>query len=72
MAGTLVAWRVESGTAVRENDVLGVMEAMKMETPILAGCDGIFSATVAAGSPVGAGDELGRIVSHSTQEPTPA
>jgi len=57
---------------VRENDVLGVMEAMKMETPILAGRDGIFTATVAAGSPVGAGDELGRIVSHSTQEPTPA
>src|SRR5690606_7022731 len=45
MAGTLVAWRVESGTAVRENGVLGVMEAMKMETPILAGRDGIFTAT---------------------------
>jgi len=72
MSGTLLAWRVQDGATVRENDVLGVMEAMKMETQILAGSNGTFTASVTAGSPVSAGEELGRIVPDSTQEATPS
>lgn len=36
MSGTLVAWKVANGATVALDDVVAVMEAMKMETQILA------------------------------------
>lgn len=34
---------VEPGAAVAEEDILGIVEAMKMEIPILAPCNGIVA-----------------------------
>jgi acetyl-CoA/propionyl-CoA carboxylase biotin carboxyl carrier protein len=36
MAGTLVRWTVEDGTAVEQGDTIAVIEAMKMETTVAA------------------------------------
>jgi acetyl-CoA/propionyl-CoA carboxylase biotin carboxyl carrier protein len=59
LAGTLARVEVAEGQRVAEGDLLAVVEAMKMETPLLAP----FSATVvgvrsAAGGPVAAGQIL--------------
>lgn len=37
-AGTLVTWHKAEGERVETGEVLALMEAMKMETPILAPC----------------------------------
>ncbi|MBF8778379.1 ATP-binding protein [Pseudomonas fulva] len=40
IAGNLHAWLVEEGATVEAGQVIAVMEAMKMETPLLASCAG--------------------------------
>ena len=54
--GTVQLWRVEDGTEVREGDTVAVMEAMKMETPVLAPVSGRIRQLAEPGSmqPLGA------------------
>lgn len=54
-------WKVlvEPGQEVEEDAVLGILESMKMEIPVLAECDGtVVAVHVAEGDSVGAGDPL--------------
>ena len=53
MPGLILRLNVKKGDQVKKNDEIAVMEAMKMENPIYAPCDG----TVAEIS-VGQGDQL--------------
>ena len=43
IAGKIVSVDVKAGDAVKEGDVLCVLESMKMENPILAPVDGIVT-----------------------------
>ncbi len=59
MPGTILKVNVSAGQAVKEGDVLLVLEAMKMENEILAPCAGVVSAVpVSKGSTVNTGDLL--------------
>ncbi|WP_104164240.1 biotin carboxylase N-terminal domain-containing protein [Cryobacterium sp. N22] len=58
MAGTLITWLVEDGTAVAEGDPVVVMEAMKMETTIVATGAGLLRHHRAPGDAVAAGEQL--------------
>ncbi len=40
LAGKIIKINIESGSSVKEDDVVLVIEAMKMETSIFAPCDG--------------------------------
>lgn len=56
-------WKVlkQVGEAVKEGDVVIILEAMKMENEILAPCDGKIASIVAAGGAVNSGDVLATI-----------
>lgn len=41
MAGTIVNVQVSAGDEIQEGDVLGILEAMKMENEIIAPADGV-------------------------------
>lgn len=57
--GRILAVKVEVGAAVRAGDVLLVLEAMKMETPVLAPADGeVVALHVAVGDLVEPDQEL--------------
>jgi biotin carboxyl carrier protein len=43
VSGAIWKIHVIVGATVHEDDVLGVVEAMKMEIPILSPCDGIIT-----------------------------
>jgi glutaconyl-CoA decarboxylase len=43
MPGTLLAYKVAQGQAVKRGEVLLILEAMKMENEITAPCDGVVS-----------------------------
>ncbi|MGO8693011.1 MAG: biotin/lipoyl-containing protein [Rectinemataceae bacterium] len=59
MPGTVIAFKVSQGQAVKRGDVLLILEAMKMENEIVAPADGtVKTLCVAAGSAVKAGDTL--------------
>ncbi len=59
MPGLVLRFNVKQGQAVKKNDVLMVMEAMKMENEIYAPCDGtIASINVNQGDQLQAGDVL--------------
>ena len=59
MPGTIVKVNVTQGQAVKEGDVLGVLEAMKMENDIAAPKDGtVTQVVVAKGASVATGDAL--------------
>jgi acetyl-CoA/propionyl-CoA carboxylase biotin carboxyl carrier protein len=59
--GTLQQWLVEDGAQVAEGDVVAVMEAMKMETRIVAPKEGRISLRAEAGMAVDLGMELATI-----------
>ena len=61
MNGILSRWFVESGAAVTAGTSLGTMEAMKMETPIIADKDGTFASIVAEGAIIKEGQVLATI-----------
>lgn len=61
LGGTLVQWKVADGAHVAQGEVLGTMEAMKMETQIIAQFSGRISLSAEAGSTQSAGAELARI-----------
>jgi acetyl-CoA/propionyl-CoA carboxylase biotin carboxyl carrier protein len=61
IAGSLVAWKVADGEQVQIGDVVAVMEAMKMETQVLAPAAGVLRQAVAAGQTVQAGEALGTV-----------
>jgi acetyl-CoA carboxylase biotin carboxyl carrier protein len=53
MTGTVWRIEVEEGEAVEEEDILVILESMKMEIPIEAPCDGVVSRIlVKEGDPV--------------------
>jgi len=59
LSGTIFKVLVSAGQAVKEGQVMLVMEAMKMETEIRAARDGVVSGVVVKnGDAVGAGDSL--------------
>ncbi|WP_295517202.1 biotin carboxylase N-terminal domain-containing protein [uncultured Pseudomonas sp.] len=61
VAGNLHAWTVVDGATVAAGQVVAVMEAMKMETQVLAPRAGRLAITQAAGDYLAAGAVLGRI-----------
>ena len=58
MPGTVVAVKVAPGQAVKANDVICVLEAMKMENDIVAPADGVVATVCAKGTSVNSGDTL--------------
>ncbi|MDI7861848.1 biotin/lipoyl-binding protein [Rhizobiaceae bacterium n13] len=61
VSGTLQAWKVADGDSVSEGDLLAVMEAMKMETQLLAARAGTVRIAAAEGSYQNAGAVIARI-----------
>jgi acetyl-CoA/propionyl-CoA carboxylase biotin carboxyl carrier protein len=61
VSGTLRAWKSEEGAAVAQGEVIGVMEAMKMEMQVCAHRAGRLVRTVQAGAYVNAGAIIARI-----------
>lgn len=58
MPGMIVDLKVANGTAVKEGDVVLVLEAMKMENDIVAPCNGVVTFAVSKGASVNSGDLL--------------
>jgi len=62
MPGTILSVKVKPGDSVKSDDVIAVLEAMKMENEIFAGADGtIASVNVSAGDAVNTGDLIASI-----------
>ncbi|MDD2133428.1 acetyl/propionyl/methylcrotonyl-CoA carboxylase subunit alpha [Pseudomonas kurunegalensis] len=59
--GTLQQWLVEDGAVVNEGETIALVEAMKMETQVLAKLSGKINILVGAGSAVTLGEELATI-----------
>ena len=59
MPGTILDIKVANGDAVKEGQVLLILEAMKMENEVVSPCDGtVASVNVAKGASVETGDVL--------------
>lgn len=59
MPGTINDVRVKAGDSVKKGQILLILEAMKMENEIMAGCDGtILGVNVSKGASVSTGDVL--------------
>ncbi len=61
VAGNLHTWVVEDGESVSAGQVIAVVEAMKMETSVLAPCEGQVQIAKQAGDYFEAGSVIGRI-----------
>jgi biotin carboxyl carrier protein len=62
MPGTLLSFKVSQGQAVKQGDVLLILEAMKMENEIVAPSDGIVTALrVSEGASVNTGEVLAEL-----------
>jgi acetyl-CoA/propionyl-CoA carboxylase biotin carboxyl carrier protein len=61
VSGTLVQWSVEGGSDVEAGSVIGMMEAMKMETPITAPISGTIEFIAKSGEFQNAGTAIARI-----------
>ncbi len=61
MSGLLQAWKVEEGAEVEAGQLIAILEAMKMETQVLAHRSGKVSRLAAAGAAVTAQQALARI-----------
>ncbi|HKJ56536.1 MAG TPA: acetyl-CoA carboxylase biotin carboxylase subunit [Nitriliruptoraceae bacterium] len=62
MQATIIGWEVAEGDTVAVGDTLVVVEAMKMETPVVAHRDGIVAGVhLEAGASVAQGDALATI-----------
>ncbi|OYN87532.1 acetyl/propionyl/methylcrotonyl-CoA carboxylase subunit alpha [Parenemella sanctibonifatiensis] len=61
VSGTLGVWGEVDGATVAEGQRVGTIEAMKMETPIIAQVDGTLRLMAEPGSSVKRGDEVARI-----------
>ncbi|MCL2737051.1 MAG: ATP-grasp domain-containing protein [Propionibacteriaceae bacterium] len=61
MNGILSKWLVSSGDTVTKDQNLGILEAMKMEMPVLADRDGVFAAVVTENTIVKEGQTLATI-----------
>jgi acetyl-CoA/propionyl-CoA carboxylase biotin carboxyl carrier protein len=59
--GTLQQWLVEDGVVVKEGETIALVEAMKMETQVLAKLSGKIKILVGSGSAVTLGEELATI-----------
>jgi biotin carboxyl carrier protein len=71
MPGTVLAVRAEKGQAVAAGQVLGVLEAMKMELPLVAPFDGVVGeVAVAAGDKVALGQRMFAILKAAPVEAT--
>lgn len=62
ISGTLQAFKIEDGAMVESGDLIAVMEAMKMETQIMASRSGQVKLIAEAGAYIQAGGELARLV----------
>ena len=59
MPGTIVSVKVSVGEQVKDDTLVAVLEAMKMENEILAGCSGtVASVNVSSGDSVNTGDVI--------------
>uniref|UniRef100_UPI000F05A92D ATP-binding protein n=1 Tax=Pseudomonas viridiflava TaxID=33069 RepID=UPI000F05A92D len=65
VAGNLHSWVVSDGEAVEAGQVIAVVEAMKMETSVLAPCAGQLQITEQPGSYLNAKFQIGRINTDS-------
>ncbi|WP_420813583.1 acetyl/propionyl/methylcrotonyl-CoA carboxylase subunit alpha [Lampropedia aestuarii] len=61
VSGSLLAWKVADGVAVKAGEVIAVMEAMKMETNITAPTTGVLTHAQVQGQMVAAGARLASI-----------
>ena len=61
VSGTLRAWKIEEGAEVAQGEVIGIMEAMKMEMQVCAHRAGRLVRTMQAGAYVSVGAVLARI-----------
>ena len=59
--GVISAWKVENGEQVVEGQVVAIMEAMKMEVPVLAHQSGVIQLTVQQGATCHAEQIIGSI-----------
>lgn len=60
--GTLQQWLVEDGEPIKKGDGVALIEAMKMETLVVAACDGVITQKVSTGTMVSIGQLLADIV----------
>lgn len=61
ISGNLHAWLVEDGAQVKAGEVIAVMEAMKMETQVIAPADGTLRIREQAGAYLDAGASLAKL-----------
>ena len=61
MSGRVVAVLLETGTVVQKGDKVVIIEAMKMEHPVVAGCDGSVELYCSVGEQVQSKQILGII-----------
>ena len=73
MQGTIVTWEIAAGTMVREGQVLGLLESMKLHHDIVAPAAGVLASVVVdVGSTVKPGDTIATIDASAVGDDTVA